>query len=144
LITGAGFVTIQPLESNRNSREFRYFQPRSNEMKGMKLTSVLRSALTLAAAVWTLSCPYSSDEASSRAETPRDFTSRTPKFAFSESAGEQEIQLKDNFVNGRQCVAIRVHPSRADSLGVSLLAQGQAAELRSLVAWPMNSIFERE
>jgi beta-fructofuranosidase len=48
------------------------------------------------------------------------------------------------FVNGRQCVAMRVHPSRADSLGVSLLAQGQEAELRSLTAWPMKSIFERE
>lgn len=70
-------------------------------MKGMKLTSVLRSALTLAAAVWSLSCPYSSDEASSRAETPRDFTSRTPKFAFSESTGEQEMQLKDNLLMRR-------------------------------------------
>jgi beta-fructofuranosidase len=47
------------------------------------------------------------------------------------------------FVNGRQCVAMRVHPSRADSLGVSLLAQGQEAELRSLTAWPMKSIYKQ-
>jgi beta-fructofuranosidase len=44
------------------------------------------------------------------------------------------------FVNGRQCVAVRVHPSRDDSIGVSLLAQGQDAELKSLDAWQMGSI----
>ncbi len=46
------------------------------------------------------------------------------------------------FINGRQCLAIRVHPGRADSLGVSLLSQGQDAELKSLTAWPMKGIFE--
>lgn len=45
------------------------------------------------------------------------------------------------FINGRQCLAIRVHPGRSDSLGVSLLAQGQDAELKSLTAWTMRSIF---
>jgi beta-fructofuranosidase len=44
------------------------------------------------------------------------------------------------FVNGRQCLALRVHPSRADSPGVSLRAQGQPAKLRSLDAWKMKSI----
>jgi len=44
------------------------------------------------------------------------------------------------FVNGRQCLALRVHPSRADSLGVSLRAQGQPAKLRSLDAWKMKNI----
>ncbi|MBI4625391.1 MAG: glycoside hydrolase family 32 protein [Verrucomicrobia bacterium] len=46
------------------------------------------------------------------------------------------------FINGRQCLAIRVHPGRADSLGVSLLAQGQEAELKALTAWTMRSIHE--
>ncbi len=46
------------------------------------------------------------------------------------------------FVNGRQCVALRVHPGRSDSIGVSLLAQGQEAELRSLTAWSMKAIWE--
>jgi beta-fructofuranosidase len=45
------------------------------------------------------------------------------------------------FVNGRQCLAIRVHPGRGDSIGVSLRAQGRDAELRSLTAWPMRGIF---
>jgi len=46
------------------------------------------------------------------------------------------------FINGRQCLAVRVHPGRADSLGVSLMSQGQDAELKSLTAWPMKAIFE--
>jgi len=46
------------------------------------------------------------------------------------------------FVNGRQCVAARVYPVRADSLGVSLRAQGAPAELRTLDVWQMASIYE--
>jgi beta-fructofuranosidase len=45
------------------------------------------------------------------------------------------------FVNGRLCVALRVYPGRADSLGVSLAAQGQDAELKSLDTWRMEDIF---
>jgi len=44
------------------------------------------------------------------------------------------------FVNGRQCAAVRVYPGREDSLGVSLLAQGQEAELLKFDAWQMKSI----
>ncbi len=46
------------------------------------------------------------------------------------------------FANGRQCLAVRVYPERADSIGVSLRAQGSEAWLRSLDAWQMNSIWE--
>jgi beta-fructofuranosidase len=46
------------------------------------------------------------------------------------------------FVNGRQCVALRVYPGREDSVGVSLRAQGREARLRSLDAWQMKSIYE--
>ncbi|MHB1296119.1 MAG: glycoside hydrolase family 32 protein [Anaerolineae bacterium] len=45
------------------------------------------------------------------------------------------------FVNGKQCVALRVYPGRADSLGVSLRAQGRAATLEHLDAWQMQSIY---
>ena len=45
------------------------------------------------------------------------------------------------FVNGRQCVAARVYPGRADSLGVSLRAQGSDAVLKQLDAWTMKSIY---
>jgi len=46
------------------------------------------------------------------------------------------------FVNGRQCVAMRVYPGREDSLGVSLRSQGQDATLKSLDAWQMANIYE--
>ena len=46
------------------------------------------------------------------------------------------------FVNGRQFLACRVYPGRADSVGVSLRAQGCEAELRSLEAWRMRSLYE--
>ena len=36
------------------------------------------------------------------------------------------------FANGKQCVAMRVYPGRKDSVGVSLRAQGDDAELKSL------------
>lgn len=49
------------------------------------------------------------------------------------------------FVNGRQCLALRVQPGRGDSHGVSFLSQSQDAEIKSLTAWPMKRIFnERE
>jgi len=46
------------------------------------------------------------------------------------------------FVNGKQCVAMRVYPGRKDSVGVSLRAQGQEAVLKSLDAWQMKNIYE--
>jgi beta-fructofuranosidase len=45
------------------------------------------------------------------------------------------------FVNGVQCLAVRVYPGNAESVGVSLRAQGQDAVLRSLDAWQMRSIY---
>jgi beta-fructofuranosidase len=45
------------------------------------------------------------------------------------------------FVNGRQCVAMRVYPSRKDSVGVSLKSQGRDAMLKSLDAWQMRDIY---
>ncbi len=47
------------------------------------------------------------------------------------------------FVNGKQCVAMRVYPGRDDSKGVSIRAQGQEAELISLDAWQMKNIYEQ-
>ncbi|TSA37451.1 MAG: glycosyl hydrolase family 32 domain protein [Verrucomicrobiaceae bacterium] len=45
------------------------------------------------------------------------------------------------FANGRRYVALRVYPGRDDSLGVSLRAQGGDAELKSMEAWQMKSIY---
>jgi len=46
------------------------------------------------------------------------------------------------FVNGVQCLALRVYPERQDSTGVSLRAQGQTANLVSLDAWQIQNIYE--
>ena len=46
------------------------------------------------------------------------------------------------FVNGKQCVAMRVYPGRDDSVGVSLRSQGQDARVVSLEAWQMENIYE--
>jgi beta-fructofuranosidase len=45
------------------------------------------------------------------------------------------------FVNGKQALAVRVYPSRNDSVGVSLMAQGQDSELKLMEAWQMKSIY---
>jgi len=45
------------------------------------------------------------------------------------------------FVNEKLYLAIRVYPGHADSLGVSLLAQGQDAVLKRLDAWQMRPIW---
>ena len=45
------------------------------------------------------------------------------------------------FVNGKQCVAMRVYPGREDSMGVSILSHGQEAELLSLEAWQIKNIY---
>jgi len=48
------------------------------------------------------------------------------------------------FVNGRQCVAVRVYPGREDSVGVSLRSQGRDAVLKSLDAWQMKNIYKKK
>ena len=45
------------------------------------------------------------------------------------------------FANGKQCVAVRVYPSRDDSNGFSICSHGQESELKSLEAWQMKSIY---
>ncbi len=78
-----------------------------------------------------------------------DVTSRAPESAPFWLAPDEPLKLRvfidrsvvEVFVNGRQCVALRVYPGRADSLGVSLRAQGQDAKLISLEAWQMKDIY---
>ena len=78
-----------------------------------------------------------------------DALSRAPETAQVPLGKDETLKLRvfvdksvvEVFANGRQCVAARVYPDRADSLGVSLRAQGQAAELRSLDAWQMQDIY---
>ncbi len=75
--------------------------------------------------------------------------SRAPETAPVYLAPDETLQLRifidrsvvEVFVNGKQCLAVRVYPSLEDSLGISLRAQGQSAELVSLDAWQMASIY---
>ena len=81
-----------------------------------------------------------------------DVRSRAPETAPVYLEGDEPLHLRifidrsvvEVFVNGKQCVAARVYPGRADSVGVSLRAQGQDAVLRSLDAWQMKNIYADE
>lgn len=78
-----------------------------------------------------------------------DVVSRAPETAPIRTLSDEPLKLRifidrsvvEVFVNGKQCVAVRVYPGRDDSLGVSLRSQGQDAELVSLDAWQMRSIW---
>ena len=73
---------------------------------------------------------------------------RPPEQATLERVSGEPLRLRvfidrsvvEVFVNGKQYLAMRVYPARPDSLGVSLLAQGQDAVLTKLDAWQMRSI----
>ena len=79
-----------------------------------------------------------------------DVRSRAPETAAVFIARNEPLKLRvfvdksvvEVFVNGKQCVAMRVYPGRKDSLGVSLRSQGQDAALKSLDAWQMKNIYK--
>jgi beta-fructofuranosidase len=81
--------------------------------------------------------------------TAADVMSRAPEAAPVNVEPDEDVTLRvfidrsvvEVFVNG-QCVAVRVYPDREDSVGVSLRSQGQDAELLSLDAWQVKSIYE--
>lgn len=89
-----------------------------------------------------------------------DRRSLVPQYTFPTTLEEQEtapvildegerLQLRvfidrsvvEVFVNGKQCVAVRVYPECPDSLGVSFRSQGVDGEIASLHAWQMKAIW---
>lgn len=86
---------------------------------------------------------------SSYASSLPDVLSRAPETAPIHLEEDEPLHLRifidrsvvEVFVNGKQCVAVRVYPGHEDSLGVSLRAQGQEAALLSLDAWQMKNIY---
>jgi len=78
-----------------------------------------------------------------------DVRSRAPETAPVAIGRDEPLKLRvfidrsvvEVFVNGKQCVALRVYPGREDSAGVSLRSQGRDAVLQSLDAWQMKSIY---
>ena len=85
----------------------------------------------------------------SYASVAADVLSRAPETAPVNIEPDESIELRvfvdhsvvEVFVNNKQCVAVRVYPERADSVGVSMRAQGAEALLKSLDAWKMRSIW---
>jgi beta-fructofuranosidase len=79
-----------------------------------------------------------------------DVRSRPPETAHVAMEKGETLKLRvfidksvvEVFVNGKQCVALRVYPGRDDSVGVSLRAQGQDAHLQSFDAWQMENIWK--
>ena len=86
----------------------------------------------------------------SYSSTLPDALSRAPETAPVYLADDEPLQVRvfidrsivEVFVNGKQCLAVRVYPGREDSAGVSLRAQGQAATLKRLDAWQMESVWD--
>ena len=78
-----------------------------------------------------------------------DAASRPPEIAPVNVGKDETLKLRvfldrsiiEVFVNGKQCLGVRLYPGREDSLGVSLRAQGRNAVLKSLDAWQMTSIY---
>ena len=86
----------------------------------------------------------------SYSSTMPEALSRAPETAPVFLEDDEPLQLRvfvdrsvvEVFVNGKQCVAVRVYPERDDSLGVSLRAQGRPALLKQLDAWQMSNIWD--
>ena len=78
-----------------------------------------------------------------------DVHGRPPEQGPLELAADEALHLRifidrsiiEVFANDKQCLTLRVYPSRADSAGVTLFARGGAAQLRSLSAWQMRSVW---
>ena len=91
--------------------------------------------------VVTLDTSYSS--------TAADVRSRAPETARVRLAPDEPLELRvfvdrsivEVFVNGKQCVAARVYPERADSTGIAFRSQGAQSELERLDVWEMRSIY---
>jgi beta-fructofuranosidase len=86
---------------------------------------------------------------SSYSSLAADVRSRAPETAPVYLAPNEPLKLRifvdksvvEVFVNGKQCVAVRVYPERSDSVGVSLRAQGKDAVLKGLDLWQMQNIY---
>jgi beta-fructofuranosidase len=87
-------------------------------------------------------------DASYSSELP-DVQSRAPEMAPIYLAPGEPLKLHvfvnhsvvEIFANDRQALAARVYPGRAESVGVSLRAQGSDATLRRFDAWQMQNIY---
>ncbi len=85
----------------------------------------------------------------SRASLAADVRPRAPETAPVCLGEDEPVELRifidcsvvEVFVNGRQCLAVRVYPEREDSIGVVLRSQGTTSRALSVDAWQMQSIW---
>jgi len=78
-----------------------------------------------------------------------DVLSRAPETASISMGQDEPLKLRvfvdkssvEVFINGKQCVGLRVYPGREDSVGVSLRSQAIDTRLKSLNAWQMKNIY---
>ncbi len=125
-----------------NKRGYKYREPFANDVRSNLVISTMLSNPVRNESVITID--------SSLASTLPDALSRPPESAPVFIEDDEPVRLRifvdrsvvEVFVNERQCVAVRVYPGREDSTGVSLLSQGQEAELLSLDCWQMRSIYD--
>jgi beta-fructofuranosidase len=78
-----------------------------------------------------------------------DVRSRPPETAEIPMGVKEPLKLRvfidksilEVFVNGKQCLAVRVYPGKKDSKGVSLRSRGCSTMLKYLKAWQMDNIY---
>ena len=85
----------------------------------------------------------------SRSSLRKDVFARIPEYLDVQLDEDRAIKcrifvdrsLLEVFVNGKQCITLMVHPSRQDSTGISLSAQGGDALIKDLKIYQMSSIW---
>ena len=98
---------------------------------------------------WLSACDSIITIDSSYSSEQPDVQSRAPEKAPVFLKPDEPLKLRvfidksiiEVFVNGRQCIAIRVYPGREDSIGISLRSQGMDSKLVSFDAWEMKNIY---
>jgi beta-fructofuranosidase len=124
-----------------NKRGNKYRQPLPDDVRANRTMSTALSTPVCHESVISIDTSYSS--------ILPDAITRPPESApvFIESGAAVELRIfvdrsvVEVFVNGKQCVAVRVYPGRDDSIGVSMLSRNQASELLSLDCWQMQNIY---
>ena len=111
-----------------------------------------QTSISLSMDAW--SWPWSSDKRElmldvSQASLSPAVASRTPEIGPLYLKDGEPLHLRvfidrsviEVFANGRQCLTLRAYPTRTDSTGVSVFARGGEANLVSLQAYQMKSIW---
>ena len=86
---------------------------------------------------------------SSQSSLSPDTLSRPPESAPVYLEPKENLELRvfidksvlEVFVNNKQCIAMRIYPSRKDSTGISFKSQGETSKILSLTSWKMRSIY---